>query len=133
MNILTVDVKEENGKLYADEGSFQIAVEGKHGDNLKPYVGKQVLFGVRPEDLVWVETPGKDNNIRGKVTVVEPLGAEIHLYVAIQDQQVIVRTPPRHIFQVDEDINLQPDMDRLHFFDMETENVIGEPVAAPVA
>jgi len=124
MNVLTVEAKEENGKIYADSGTFRIGLEGVHAENLKPYVGKQVLFGIRPEDLVYVETPAKVNNIKGKITVVEPLGAEIHIFVAIEDQVVIVRTPPRTDYQVDQEINLVPDMDRLNFFDMETENVI---------
>jgi multiple sugar transport system ATP-binding protein len=125
MNIFTADVKEEGGKLSIDEGDFQLNIEGKNADLLKPYIGKQVYFGIRPEDLVYNETPSKANSIGVKVEVVEPLGAEIHLYVGTENHQMIVRTPPRHDFQVEEQIQLTPDMERLYFFDMETENVIG--------
>jgi multiple sugar transport system ATP-binding protein len=124
MNILSANIKDENGNIIADEGSFQVTITGKDADHLRPYVGKPALFGVRPEDLVFKETEAKENNIKAKVEVVEPLGAEVHLYVSTEDHQIIVRTPPRHDFKVDEQINLTPDLSRVHFFDAETEKVI---------
>ncbi len=124
MNIMTIDLKEENGKLIADEGDFKVTLSGKNVELLKPYVGKKVLFGIRPEDLVYQDAPAKENNISVKVDVVEPLGAEIHIYVSTTDHTMIVRTPPRHDFKVDERINLDPDADRIVFFDIETEKII---------
>ncbi len=124
MNIMNAEVREEGGSIVADEGSFSIKISGKHVDSLKPYIGKTVLMGLRPEDLVYNEQAAAENNISAKVEVVEPLGAEIHLYVSTAEHQIIVRTPPRHDFQVDEQVNLTPDMSRIHFFDAETEKVI---------
>ncbi|HUV07490.1 MAG TPA: sn-glycerol-3-phosphate ABC transporter ATP-binding protein UgpC, partial [Spirochaetia bacterium] len=124
MNIMSVDVKEEGGKVVIDEGSFKLALSGKWADSLKPYVGKSILFGVRPEDLVYSESAAKENNIKAKVDVIEPLGAEIHLYVSTADHTLIVRTPPRHNFKIAEEINLIPDMTRFEFFDTETEKAI---------
>ena len=124
MNIMSVEIKEENGKLIADEGDFVIALVGKNADLLKPYAGKRVLFGVRPEDLIYQEGEAKENNISATVTVVEPLGAEIHLYVSTQSHTLIVRTAPRHDFTVDEKVNLMPDQERIKFFDGETEKII---------
>jgi multiple sugar transport system ATP-binding protein len=124
MNIMNAEVSEEGGSIIVDEGSFKIKVTGKHADSLKAYVGKTVFMGLRPEDLVYNEQAAAENNISAKVEVVEPLGAEIHLYVSTTEHQIIVRTPPRHDFQVDEQVNLTPDMSRIHFFDAETEKVI---------
>ena len=124
MNILSAEVKEEGGKIIVDEGSFKIAPTGKNADLLKAYVGKPVLFGIRPEDLIYNEKPAAENNLQTKVTVIEPLGAEIHLYVSTADHTLIVRTPPRHDYKVDEVVNLVPDMNRLMFFDPENEKVI---------
>jgi multiple sugar transport system ATP-binding protein len=124
MNIMTVNIKEDGGKIVADEGDFQIVVEGQQAELLKSYVGKEVLFGIRPEDMEYKPTPGKMNNIKTHVEVVEPLGAEIHLYVSTQSHQMIVKVPPRHEFHVGDEANFQPDMQKLHFFDAETEAVI---------
>ena len=124
MNIMSVEISEEGGKIVADEGSFKITMSGKHADNLKPYVGKSIFMGVRPEDLVYNDEAARENNISAKVEVVEPLGAEIHLYVSTAEHQIIVRTSPRHDFRVDEQINLAPDVSRIQFFDAETEKIL---------
>ena len=89
-------------------------------------------------NVIIIDKKGKDNLYAGliehykkiakpfaKVEVIEPLGAEIHLYVSTENHQMIIRTPPKHEFQVEEQIVLTPDMEKLHFFDMETENFIG--------
>jgi multiple sugar transport system ATP-binding protein len=124
MNIMTAKILEKDGKIIADEGDFQIELEGKIGDLLKSYINKEVLIGVRPEDFVYTTTPKKTNNIRTHVEVVEPLGAEIHLYVSTQNHQLIVRVAPRFEFHVGDEANFAPDMEKLHFFDLDTEEVI---------
>ena len=121
MNICRASVKEEGGGMVVDEGSFTVRIDGKQADDLKPYIGKEVYFGIRPEDLVYQESPARENNIAAKVEVIEPLGAEIHLYISTKDNQFIARIPPRYEFQVGDEINLTPDKARIHFFDIDTE------------
>jgi multiple sugar transport system ATP-binding protein len=124
MNIMVAKILEKGGKLIVDEGDFQITLEGALEEKLKPFVDKDVLFGIRPEDLVYQETPQKQNNIKTRVEVVEPLGAEIHLYVRTQNHELIVRVQPRFEFHVGDDANFKPDLEKLHFFNIETEQVI---------
>jgi len=56
MNFLTVRIVDEAGRLFADEGNFRVAVTGRNADLVKPYAGKELVFGIRPEDLVFTET-----------------------------------------------------------------------------
>jgi multiple sugar transport system ATP-binding protein len=121
MNFLTVKITEEGGKIMADEGDFKMEITGSKGDLLKPYVGKEVIFGVRPEDLLFNEGTAP---IKTKVTVVEPLGAEIHLYINTSNHQMIARVPPQHEFHVGDDAFFAANMDRVIFFDMETEKAL---------
>ncbi|MDR3284575.1 MAG: sn-glycerol-3-phosphate ABC transporter ATP-binding protein UgpC, partial [Treponema sp.] len=79
MNFLTVTIKEKDGKIVADEGSFEVTPLPEQAAKLKPYVGKEVFFGVRPEDMLYSKAPSALNNIPVKVTIIEPLGAETHL------------------------------------------------------
>ena len=37
--------------LMIDAGSFNVQVPPSRVDALKPYVGKEIVFGVRPEDI----------------------------------------------------------------------------------
>ncbi len=125
MNIMKVSIKRDGSKLYADEGSFQITLTGsKYEELLTPFEGRDVLFGVRPEDLIYTEGPEKDNNIPAKVEVVEPLGAEIHLYVSTKNNQLTARVAPRYEFKVGDTVNFHPDPNKIHFFDIESEKAI---------
>jgi len=82
MNFMKVSLKAENGKLYADEGSFRMELTPQQSETLRNYAGKDAIFGIRPEDLVYTETPDRTNNVPAKVEVIEPLGSEIHLWSA---------------------------------------------------
>jgi multiple sugar transport system ATP-binding protein len=121
MNFLSVKVLEQGGKLWIDEGSFKVKVEDDQAQYLKPYVDKEVFFGIRPEDLAFVEKPVKDNNIPAKVTVVEPLGAEIHLWATTPTQPMVARVPPHHTFRMEDMVNFEPVMSKARFFDKDTE------------
>jgi multiple sugar transport system ATP-binding protein len=124
MNFMTVTVKEEGGKLIMDEGSFALPITGKYADVLKSYVGKELVFGARPEDLHFQEQ-GSDDAFKTKVTVIEPLGAEIHLYIETEKHQMIARTSPDHMFHVGDDAWFRPEMSKVIFFDMESEKALG--------
>jgi len=124
MNIMTVTVEEKGGKIAINEGSFSLPVEGPQGEALKAYVGKQVLFGVRPEDLKLVAAAGQKNTIPANVEVVEPLGAEIHLYVGTASHQLVASVEPQNQFHVGDEVHFLPDLSKVHFFDGETEKSI---------
>jgi multiple sugar transport system ATP-binding protein len=120
MNFLNVKVLEEGGSVVIDEGSFKLKPIDEHQKLLKKYVGKTIVFGIRPEDLVYIETPVA-NNIPAKVTVVEPLGAEIHLFAATPSQSMVARVPPHHMFRMGDSVNFTPELNKARYFDPETE------------
>jgi multiple sugar transport system ATP-binding protein len=123
MNFLTVKVEEDGGVIELDEGSFKIKPDASHVDYLKKYVGKEVYFGIRPEDMNFVETD-KPNSFSVQVTVVEPLGADIHLWLSTGTQPLVARTEPNHTFTVGDSVQFTPRMDKARYFDKETELAI---------
>ena len=124
MNFMKVGLKLENGKMVADEGTFRLELPAQQAEALRSYAGKDAIFGIRPEDLVYLEGGERANAIPTKVEVVEPLGAEIHLWVSTPHNQVVARVAPRHMFHVGEAVNFKPDLSKIHFFDIETEKAI---------
>jgi multiple sugar transport system ATP-binding protein len=125
MNIAKSTIRDEKGKIVADEGDFQIALNAQMSEVMRPYVGKDVLFGIRPEDLVYAEKPQEGKTLTGKVEVVEPLGAEIMVYISTtQHPSIIVRVPPHLAFHVGDTVHFTPQLEKLHFFDIETEKTI---------
>jgi multiple sugar transport system ATP-binding protein len=126
MNIMTANLKEEGGRMIADEGDFQMEIPPAMQDRLRSHVGKEILFGIRPEDLLYSAQPPKVNNIKTTVNVVEPLGAEIHLYLATKNSEMIARVGPTVEVSVGDTVYLTPNMEKVHFFDIETEAAVGE-------
>ncbi len=128
MNFLGVKVIEKGGQIVLDEGSFELVPTADQQKNLKNYLGKEIYFGIRPEDLGYLKAPASKNNMQMKVVVKEPLGAETHLYLTTKSQQVVVRTSPDLIFQIGETVNFEPLMEKAKFFDKETELSICDDV-----
>jgi multiple sugar transport system ATP-binding protein len=120
MNFLTVKVVEKNGGIALEEGSFELKADSSHAEYLKKYAGKEIFFGIRPEDLSFAEKGG-DNSFPAKVTVVEPLGADIHLWLTTPTQPLVARTEPHHAFKVGDTASFTPRMEKARYFDKETE------------
>ncbi|MDR1446257.1 MAG: sn-glycerol-3-phosphate ABC transporter ATP-binding protein UgpC [Treponema sp.] len=126
MNFLTVKVSEEGGSIVLDEGSFKVKPVKEHEDFLKRYVGKEVFFGIRPEDLTFTEKASA-TSFPVKITVVEPLGADIHLWLTTETQPLVARTEPHHAFKVGDTAHFEPHMEKARYFDKETElSVVSE-------
>ena len=121
MNFLSAKVNEEGGGLILDEGSFKIRPAAGHVDALRKYVGKEISFGIRPEDLTYTENSGAENNMPVKITVVEPLGAEIHLWLTTTTQPLVARAEPHIEFKVGDNVNFIPRMEKARYFDKDTE------------
>ena len=124
MNFVNVTVGEDAQGIFVDEGTFILYVTPDQAKVLKPYVGKQVTFGIRPEDVEFTHTSERGKTIDGHVSVVEPLGAETHVYIATSTARVIGKIDGTVIPAIDEKISLIPNMDKAKFFDVETELAI---------
>jgi len=120
MNFLTVKIAEEGSSIVLDEGSFRIKADPSHVDYLKNYIGKEVFFGIRPEDMTYTPSGG-NNSVTVKVTVVEPLGADIHLWLTTETQPLVARTEPSYTFKVGDTAVFIPRMEKARYFDKETE------------
>lgn len=119
MNFLTVKVVEKGGKVVVDEGSFTIVPTDEQQKRLKSYVGKDVYFGIRPEDLTYSEKAG-ENAMQMKIVNKEPLGAETHLYLATgKGQNLIAKTTATALFRLGETVTLVPNMEKAKFFSTE--------------
>ncbi len=125
MNIMKSTIKESGGRLMADEGDFAITLDGNLSNLMRPYAGKDVLVGIRPEDMVITDKPVDGQTLTARVEVVEPLGAEILLYVSTkQHEGIIVRVPPHYEFKVGDSATFKPALEKIHFFDLETESAV---------
>ncbi len=124
MNIAVAAIVEENGNLIVKEAGFNVTLKGEIAEKMRPYVGKEILMGIRPEDLEFTAKPEAGNNLKAVVEVIEPLGAETHLFLNTKDHSIVARTSPENIFKVGDEVNFTPNLEKIHFFDLETEKNI---------
>ncbi|GEN85690.1 sn-glycerol-3-phosphate ABC transporter ATP-binding protein UgpC [Oceanobacillus sp. FSL W8-0428] len=91
------------------------------------YEGKELIIGVRPEDihdeLVFLEA-SPDSKITAKIEVAELMGAESILYSSIDGQEFVARVDSRTDVQGGDELELSFDMNKVHFFDKDNEQRI---------
>ncbi|MDR2807967.1 MAG: sn-glycerol-3-phosphate ABC transporter ATP-binding protein UgpC [Spirochaetaceae bacterium] len=121
MNFLSVKVTESGGSILLEEGAFSIKPIPAHAAELKKYVGKEIFFGIRPEDLHYVPEGPKESSLKVKITVVEPLGADTTLWLTTGTQSLVARTEPQFTFKVNETIHFIPKLEKARYFSKETE------------
>ncbi len=125
MNFATVRLGQENGALWAESEGIRFKIPAAMNARLGPSVGKELTFGIRPEDM-WPAADGEaaELGVDAVVEVVERLGSEILLDVAVGATTMVAAVEPTVTAKVHERLRLALNPDRLHFFDLETEAAV---------
>jgi multiple sugar transport system ATP-binding protein len=127
MNFFDATIVEEDGKLLVDSGVFRLLIPSKQAPSLAAYKGKEVIFGVRPENIhakPYVPAEVVASDLRATVEVTELMGSEIYLYLVAGKKSFIARVDPRTRTRPGDQIELAANMDTVHFFDPKTEAAI---------
>jgi multiple sugar transport system ATP-binding protein len=126
MNFFDARLVTEGDQLFIDGGSFRVAVPEAFRANLVSHIGKEVIFGVRPEDIALYQ-PGTAmaNTISAKAEVVELLGSEIFAHLSCGAHTLVARMAvPGQEIGVGETIQISFQMAKTHVFDKITSEVI---------
>ena len=124
MNFFDVTVVGTKEEMYLDGGTFKVQVPAHKAEPLVEYMGKQVVFGVRPEDVSDPEfaPPGISGApVKVSVDVTELMGNEVFLYLITGTKTFIARVDPRTSARVGQELEVLFNMDNLHVFDRDTE------------
>jgi multiple sugar transport system ATP-binding protein len=127
INLMKGRILKKDGKYYFDEGKFQVKIVGEMYQVLASYEGKDIIFGIRAEDIydkLFVSEASPENTIRAACEVVEPLGSEVYLYLNTGKHPFIARVGAHNRPDVNREMDLVLDMKKIHCFDPETENTI---------
>ncbi|RLK64214.1 sn-glycerol-3-phosphate ABC transporter ATP-binding protein UgpC [Atopobacter sp. AH10] len=91
------------------------------------YNHKEVIMAIRPEDIqseqIFIDS-NPDKLVQAKVVVAELLGSESMLYSMIGKTEFVAKVNARENFKPGDEITLGFNMNKCHFFDLETEKVI---------
>src|SRR5574344_217782 len=129
MNFIDSEVVEEAGKVRLTFGSYSITLPEAKSKPLVDggYVGKPIVMGIRPEDIhddqiMIINSPG--SVVETKIKLYELLGAEVYLYFDLDQYSVTARVNPRTTAKVGDVVMFAFDLNKIHLFDKETEQII---------
>ncbi len=127
MNFFDATLVGEENKLFIDTGDFRLEVPADRKNIYNSYVGKEVVFGMRPEH---VHAPAfAPPNILGQpvqatVEIVELLGHELHLFMNSGKFSFVGTVDTRMDVNTGNSVDLLFDMNNMHLFDKNTEIAI---------
>ena len=129
MNFVNAKLDQRDDGLYLEFGTIAIRLpEGKASrPELKDYIGKEVIMGIRPEDIHDEEAmvaSQPESVVDAFVEVTEMLGAESYLYLTIAGIAFTARVNQRSTAKVNDTIKVMMDTNRIHLFDKDTELAI---------
>ncbi|WKZ34582.1 MAG: sn-glycerol-3-phosphate ABC transporter ATP-binding protein UgpC [Anaerolineales bacterium] len=127
MNFFPAKLSVGGGKITVDTGDFQVQIPEALAAPYKGMDGRNVVFGIRPENIH--DPDFAPPNIHGervatKVDVTELMGNETLLYLVSGKNTYVGRVDPRSKMRVGDDMQVIFDMDKLHIFDASTEDAI---------
>ncbi len=117
------DTKTRNGVKYR----IPLPAEKTEGKGLDEYVGKEVIMGIRPEDVH--DEPRylaefADCKMYANVEVTEMMGAETYLYVNCEGYNFTARVEPTSKARPGDTIEMVIENTKIHIFDKDTERTI---------
>src|SRR3954452_869735 len=125
MNFAAVTVTEANGSMIVENSGLHVKLPDEMAQRLRSYIGHEVTFGVRPEDLTVADVDDLDNpGFDAVVEVIEQLGSEILLDMKVGDGVMVASVEPTTPVKVRDRLRLAMRPSRLHIFDAKTEGAI---------
>ncbi|MDP8253552.1 MAG: sn-glycerol-3-phosphate ABC transporter ATP-binding protein UgpC [Candidatus Kaelpia aquatica] len=127
MNFVEGKIVRIDSRTYFDSGSFKVRIVDDMVFYIKDYLDKELIFGIRPEDIydrLFVSEAPPENVVHVNVEVVEPMGSEVYLYLNIGEASFIAKVGGQEQAQAGQDLEVVFDMSNIHFFDKDTEKTI---------
>src|SRR5271167_2844042 len=84
MNFMEGTLNKKRMGIFFNEENFEIKLPDSFTAQVESHVGREVILGVRPEDIhdkMDAANASPDNTISATVEIIEPLGAEAYLYL----------------------------------------------------
>jgi len=132
MNFFTGSITGTGDEMYVDSSAVRLRLPQSDIEQLgQENIGREVVFGVRPEDIhhpQYVPAGVNEQGIEATVDVTELMGNEIFVYlVAGEDQDFIARVDPRSDLRPGDKVNIIFNADKVHIFDRSTEKMVATP------
>jgi len=125
MNFFDCKVLTKGQEIWLDEGSFQIKLPSRMSESLNKLEGKNVIAGIRPEDiydkLFYRIGPIDGNVFTATVDIIEPLGAEIYLHLNTGKNLLVAKVDSHNTASPNQIMEVVINTEKLKIFDPQTE------------
>jgi multiple sugar transport system ATP-binding protein len=127
MNLLKGKIEQRpEGLVFIETGEkagLTIPLKSPVADLASRYVGKNIIFGIRPEHIT-EECTATCVPVQSSVDIAEPMGSESLVYLKAGTGTLISRIHGEHIYHMGQPLTANINMEKVHLFDAETEKVI---------
>jgi multiple sugar transport system ATP-binding protein len=129
MNFLPCRLEQRSGTLAAVlADGITLPLSAERSARYRDFVGRDMLFGLRPEHITDVRPSGPGNdervNFDVRISVVEPMGMETMVFFPVGGAEVVARVTPPSARAPGESMTLQADLAHLHLIDPGTDAVV---------
>jgi multiple sugar transport system ATP-binding protein len=128
MNFIEATLIREGNAYFIDAVGFKVRLPEAFHPSVEPYIGRQVIFGVRPEDVaerVPTAVGVHGNTLTARADVVEPLGSETFVYLTCGPHAIVARMEsPERPLTVGQTLEVDLKMSKTHLFDKKTSQTI---------
>ena len=124
MNFIEGKLVNHSQGLYFDEGSFKVKTPEEKYPKLKEYIGKKIIFGIRPEcvyDKLFASMATSENTVRASCDVLETMGSENHVYLSVGTHKIIAIFDAGNKPSMSSILEVVFDMKKSLYFDPSTE------------
>ncbi len=125
MNFINVVMKKEE-RLYADESCIRIPIPVSHSSRLDNYINRQIVIGIRPEDIhltpKLIGSPADIVEVELLTEVYEPMGAETFVHFTTGKTAIVCRTTAFDLAQpINTRLKVYFDPEKMFYFEPETQ------------
>src|ERR1700741_3951635 len=128
MNLLKGKVRRRDGHLYFVENGERDMLVVPLEDSLHQlagaYIDKEIVFGIRPENIANRPKARAGAPIPMTVEVAEPMGGESLISLRSGTGNLVARIRGEHLFRLNERVTIQINMEKVTLFDPNTEEAI---------
>ena len=128
MNFLPCRLIERGEELAVDlGGDLVLPVPASRSAHYRSYVGRDLIFGLRPEHLTEQRPYVEGAEFKLPVVVVEPMGTETMVHLEIAGIDVGARCSPDVTASPGQPMAFMAQMDHMHLIDPTNDEVISAP------
>lgn len=123
MNLLPASRVERDGAVFATGEGWELELKAGNATRARASSTDSIVLGARHSGLTLhtVATPGC---IEAKIYTVEPTGDLTYAHAEVGRETIVISTDPQQKIHADQQVWIEFDQERLHFFDGATEQRI---------